>query len=76
MRAPSTAQIGRTAFTLVYLVALAASGAPGLATVVLGVALVAAWAAPMLLRKSRCRRRQGTAVGQPAAVAEAGMLAA
>ncbi len=53
MRAPSTAQLGRTAFTLAYLVALAASGAPGLTAVLLGGVLVAVWAAPLLLWERR-----------------------
>ncbi|MGY1637586.1 hypothetical protein ACI78V_13155 [Geodermatophilus sp. SYSU D00742] len=49
MRAPSTAQLARTAFTLTYLVGLAVSGAPVPAAVGLAVVLVAVWVAPLLL---------------------------
>jgi hypothetical protein len=66
MRAPSTAQIGRTAFTLAYLVALAVSGAPVLAAVMLGVMLIAVWAAPLVLWE-RAARRHPQATVTPAA---------
>jgi hypothetical protein len=72
MRAPSTALIGRTAFTLAYLVVLAIAGAPGVALLLLGVALVAVWAAPLLLGEHRRR-----ALGAPrVVVAEDGVRAA
>ncbi|MGY1642637.1 hypothetical protein ACI782_16130 [Geodermatophilus sp. SYSU D00703] len=67
MRAPSTAQIARTAFTLTYLVALAASGAPVPAAVVLGLVLVVAWGAPLLLWERAAGHRRQIAGGSPAA---------
>jgi hypothetical protein len=73
MRAPSTAQLGRTAFTLAYLVALAVSGAPVLAAVALGVVLVAAWAAPLLLWERTGGQRRRVAVAPAVAVAEDGV---
>lgn len=58
MRAPSIAQIGRTDFTLAYLVAPTLAGAPVVAAVVLDVALVAARAAPLPWERPGGHRRR------------------
>ena len=55
MHLPSLATVCRTAVVLGYLVALALAGRPGWTTVALGLALVAVWVAPLLVRHARHR---------------------
>ena len=52
----STRTYARTAVVAVYVVALALAGRPGWLAALLGVPLVAVWAAPLLLVTNRRRR--------------------
>jgi hypothetical protein len=51
MPRPSIPTICRTVVVLAFLLALALAGRPGWSSTVLGLALVAVWAAPLVVRR-------------------------
>ena len=55
MRLPSLPTVCRTVVVLGFLMALALAGRPGWSTVGLGLALVAVWLSPLVVRHARHR---------------------
>ena len=70
MPAPSPAVVCRTVVVLAYLLALAAAGRSGWATVSAGVALITVWLIPVVLHHGRDQAQEGAAA--PAAGVRAG----
>jgi hypothetical protein len=70
MHLPSLPTACRTVVVLGFLLALALAGRPGWSTAALGLALVAVWLAPLLVRHAR--QRAGVALEARAAEAPAG----